>query len=123
MFLLNLPINSLIIIFIVMLLFFQITEHLFGRIEVNFTTENFEIKKQLFSINYQKRKSQTVYIQDVSIDYSSRSNSKPVGITITSEYLNRFIRHSFGGTYFGSKLSEAEIIWIAQEIRDWLQAR
>lgn len=122
--LLKLPINfTLILLFLVSYLFLKLTEHLFSRIEVEFTPESFKIKNQLFGLTYQKRKSPTVYIQDVSIEYSSRSNSEPVGIIITSEYLNRFVRHSFGSTFFGSKLSEVEMIWIAQEIRDWLQAR
>lgn len=115
--LLFLPINfSLISLSILMSLFLKLTEHLFSKIEVEFTPESFKIKNKLFGVTYQKRKSSALNIQDVSIEYSSRSNSKPVGITITSEYLNRFIRHSFGSTFFGSKLSEAEMIWIAQEI-------
>ncbi len=52
-------------------------------------------------------------IQDIYVTY----NSKGKGITIVfSPYLNRFIRRSFGRT-----LSEPELIWLAQEIRDWLQ--
>ena len=82
---------------------------------VEFNYETFEIKEQSFNFTYSRQISVTSNIQDVSLKYGE---SKPECIIITSNYLGRFVRYSFG-----RKLSEAEMIWLAQEIREWLESR
>lgn len=90
--------------------------------QVCFDRNSFEIKKQLFDLTYYRYKAVTRHIQDVSIEYDT-GGTNPVGVTITLvPYLNRFIKSSFGGTLTG-QLTEAELIWLTQEIRDWLQAQ
>jgi len=100
-------------------LIFRGMEYFFGNTRVSFDHNKFEIKKQLFSLTYIRHNNVTPLIQDVSLEYANGWKSKPAGVTITSgPYLDRFIRYSFGST-----LTEAELIWLAQEIRDWLQVQ
>ena len=110
---------------IILLLLFGIretyrgVEYFFCSTQVNFDREKFEIKKQLFNLTYFRIKEVTSNIQDVSLEYDRGWEPTPIGVTLTlGPYLNRFIRHSFG-----RGLTEAELIWLAQEIRDWLEAR
>lgn len=84
--------------------------------QVEFNYETFEIKERLFSLTYRKQISVTSQIQDVSLKYGE---SQPEAIIITSKhFLGGFIRH-----LFGRGLTETEMIWLVQQIRDWLQAR
>ena len=88
---------------------------LFSNTHVEFNYETFEIKEQSFNFTYSRQYSLTSNIQDVSLKYGE---SNPEGIIITSNYQCRFVRYSFG-----RKLSESEMIWLAQEIREWLESR
>ena len=111
-----------LIILLLLFWFLQIyrgVEYYFGSTQVNFDREIFEIKRQLFNLTYFRLKEVTRHIQDVSLEYDRRWEQKPLEVTITlGPYSNEFIRHSFG-----RGLTEAELIWLAQEIRDWLEAR
>ncbi|MBA2748966.1 MAG: serine/threonine protein kinase [Tatlockia sp.] len=98
----------------------------FGTTKIDFNPESLEIVRQLSEITYLKHKEYTAHIQDVYVTY----NGGEKGITMAfGPYLNPFVRHSFGRTLskhfvrrsFGGNLSDAELIWLAQEIRDWLQ--
>lgn len=100
-------------------LIFRNLEYCFGTTQVKFDRNSFEIKRQLFKLTYFQHKVATSHIQDVSLDFNVGLFSKPVGVTITSgSHLNGFIRRSFG-----RGLNEAELIWLVQEIREWLQAQ
>ncbi len=92
-------------------------QYFLGSTQVCFDRNSFQIKQQLFDLTYYRHKAVTRHIQDVSVEY----NTGRVTIT-TLPYLHRFIKPSFGGTSTG-RLTEAELIWLAQEIRDWLQAQ
>lgn len=100
-------------------LIFRNLEYCCGTTQVKFDRNRFEIKRQLFKLTYFQHKVATSHIQDVSLDFNVGLFSKPVGVTITSgSHLNGFIRRSFG-----RGLNDAELIWLVQEIRDWLQAQ
>lgn len=93
-------------------------EHFFGSTKVKFDRNNFEIKWQIFNLTYFRHKAATPHIHDVSLKYA-KWGGRPMGITITSgSDLNRYVGYSFG-----AELSEAEMLWLAQEIREWLQTR
>lgn len=101
------------------ILIFKNVEYCFGITQVKFDRNSFEIKRQLFNLTYFHYKAATPHIQDVSVEFNVGLISKPMGLTITSgSRLNKFIRRSFG-----RGLTESEIIWLVQEIRDWLQAQ
>lgn len=82
--------------------------------DIDFEFDSFEIKRQLFGITYLSNKGITLQIQDVSLQ-SNSNGERGITLTLGSSF-NRFTRFSFGST-----LSEAELIWLAQEIREWLQ--
>lgn len=88
---------------------------LYSNTHVEFNYETFEIKEQSFNFTYSRQYSVTSNIQDVSLKYGE---SKPECIIITTNLLGRFVRYSFGRA-----LSEEEMIWLAQEIREWLESR
>lgn len=96
------------------LFFLTWIHYYFTTTNINFEFDRFEIKRQLFGITYLSNKGITLQIQDVSLQSTSNGDR---GITLTlGSSFNRFTRFSFGST-----LSEAELIWLAQEIREWLQ--
>lgn len=100
-------------------LIFKNVEYCFGITKVKFDRNSFEIKRQLFNLTYFQYKAATPHIQDVSLEFNVVRIFKPVGVTIISgSHLNKFIRRSFG-----RGLTDAELIWLVQEIRDWLQAQ
>lgn len=85
----------------------------FGNTKLIFNRESVEIERQLFETTYLKHTEFIAHIQDMYVTYKGKGK----GITIVfGPYLNHFVRRSFGRT-----LSEPELIWLAQEIRDWLQ--
>lgn len=109
--------SPILLIIIVLLFITPITAntigYYFGNTKIDFNPESLEIKRQVFKITYLKHTEFISHIQDIYVTY----NGKQKGITIAfGPYLNHFVRRSFGRT-----LSEAELIWLAQEIRDWLQ--
>lgn len=107
----------IILIIIVLLLISPVAAnaigYYFGNTKLIFNRKSLEIERQVFETTYLKHTEFIAHIQDMYVTY----NGKGKGITIVfGPYLNHFVRRSFGRT-----LSEPELIWLAQEIRDWLQ--
>ncbi|MGK7875033.1 MAG: serine/threonine protein kinase [Xenococcaceae cyanobacterium] len=101
------------------------SNHLFGHTKVNFNRNNFEIQKLFFNFHYNRKPGLTNYIKDISIKHKASDwNSGQMVATeviITSNSLlssNKFERR-----LFGQGLSELELMWLAQEIRDWLASK
>lgn len=100
-------------------LIFKNVEYCFGITQVKFDPNSIEIKRQLFNLTYFQYNKAISLIQDVSLEFNVVRIFKPVGVTIIfGSHLNGFIRR-----LFGRGLTDAELIWLAQEIRDWLQAQ
>ena len=107
------PISIIVVLFSVTPLIANVIAYYFGSTKIDFNSESLEIKRQVFEISYLEHKEFIDHIQDIYVTY----NGKGKGITIAfGPYLNHFIKRSFGRT-----LSEPELIWLAQEIRDWLE--
>ncbi len=106
----------------------NIISYYLGSTKIKFNPESVEIIRQLIGISYANHKELIGDIQEVYVIYNGRG--KGININLRS-YLNPFVKNSFGCTEknhfirrsFGRTLSEAELIWLAQEIRDWLQAQ
>ncbi len=107
------PISIIVVLFSITPLVANAIGYYFGSTKINLDCESLEIKRQVFEISYLEHKEFTSHIQDIYVTY----NGKGKGITIAfGSYLNHFVKHSFGRT-----LREVELIWLAQEIRDWLE--
>jgi serine/threonine protein kinase len=95
---------------------FRSTACFFSSNVVVFSGDRTEVERRILGLTYHRCKILTQSIQSISIiptDWSSQSAS----ITITSiSHLKQYVRCSFG-----SNLSEAELVWLMLELRNWLQ--
>lgn len=95
---------------------FRNTRYFLAKSVVRLNRDRAEIKKQIFGLTYRNFKIATQNIRGISVsptDWSSQSTS----ITITSSSdRKQYVRCSFG-----SNLTEPELIWLSEEIRQWLQ--
>lgn len=97
----------------------------FERTYVYFDRESFGIElQQVWLLNYRRQKGVTDEIQDVSVapyyDSTNLRNFPPqLGVVIVTGNFERGLEKYA----FGQELSEAELVWLANEIRDWLGSR
>jgi serine/threonine protein kinase len=90
--------------------------YLFASSAIVLNRERTEVKKKILGLTYRRFKILTQSIKGVSISPTDRF-SQSLSITITSSSkLTQNMRCSFG-----SHLSEAELVWLVAEIRQWLQ--
>ena len=109
------------------------------QLEINF----FDVKVKLFNITYSNSKGVTSLIKDVSFQGQGSGQEQGIILTVSGKYdkfTSSFARDSiyteltllkqkkypkkplkFTRYAFGRNLSDAELIWLAQEIRDWLE--
>ena len=118
------PLNFWLIIIVLLILSQKITD---GNIKAILTSTTLKINKQVFIIVTRflglskDQKGLTEDIQDISVNYSSRSTreermaTEAIIINTKLRHQNRFKRY-----LFGQGLTEEELIWIANEIRSWL---
>lgn len=99
---------------------YTMLKYFFSTTKLSLDTKKFEIESRFLWSN-QRQRGLTNRIQDVSVNYvaNARNSSEmlPSSLVIntTSAFSNRFNRY-----LFGQSLTEAELIWLAREIRDWL---
>lgn len=97
----------------------------FERTYVCFDWNNFSLElQQIGLLNYRRQKGVTAEIQEVSVapyyDPKSPKNSPPqLGVVVTTGIFQGQVEKYA----FGQELSEAELVWLAQEIREWLGNR
>jgi serine/threonine protein kinase len=102
---------------------YLVAKHLFSTTQLFIDRHRFEITTEFLWSSIQQQ-GKTDKIQDVSVNYIAygkhkqelRTNSIIIS-TKKSLFADRFERYCFG-----NGLSEAELIWLANEIRDWLQS-
>jgi len=103
-------------IIILMGFLFRTASYFLSESAIELNRDRAEIKKQIFGLTYRRFKISTESIRGISIsstDWSSQSAS----ITITSNSdRKQHVRCSFG-----SSLTEAELIWLIEEMRQWLR--
>jgi serine/threonine protein kinase len=116
-------------IFIVVLLLFYAAFYphlrkIFLSTNIKMTSHIFEIKTSFFGLSNRQR-GITEEIQDVSVNYQSpRTSSKQFKTdSIIINTKSSSLRNQFTRYFFGQGLSEEELIWLANEIRDWLAER
>jgi serine/threonine protein kinase len=116
----------IIALFFIVPTIINIINYYLGSDKIKFNSESLELVRKISEINYAKHIELIADIQDVYVTY----NGKGKGVTIAfGPYLNPFItnpfeqreRNHFIRRSFGRTLSDAELIWLAQEIRDWLE--
>jgi hypothetical protein len=116
-------------IFIIALLLFYAAfyphlKQIFLSTNIKITSHVFEIKTNFFGLSNRQR-GITEEIQDVSVNYQSTGTSskqlKTDSIVINTKSLS--LRNQFTRYFFGQGLTEEELIWLANEIRDWLAER
>lgn len=90
----------------------------FNTTEIKFNFDFFEVKERFLGINYSQQKGRTLLIEDVSFQGGISKQEKGITLT-TSKKINK--TKKFSRFSFGHNLSDAELIWLAQEIRDWVQ--
>lgn len=96
---------------------------LFRETHILFKRDTFSISKQIWGFKYFATKGLTLKIQDISLAHdanSSWSNQgyKPSTIMMTCEAI--LDDKYYDRRQFGEGLKEDELIWLAQEIRQWL---
>ena len=113
-----------LIIFIVFLFaWYPYLDYLFSSTKIIFNSQHFSIAKQRF-LERTRQQGKTVNIEDVSINHQIREQESAISkqnadtIVITAkkyQYKRGYQQYSFG-----NGLSEEEAIWLANEIRNWL---
>ena len=112
------------------------TTHLFRRTQISFErhfVENhiFKIEKFLFGLKYQQHIGLIDNIKDISINYQQGSFSidffaaRGIIITLKSVKKNNYVNFNnsrFHKYLLGQGITEAELIWLAQEMRDWIKS-
>ncbi len=100
---------------------YKILKQLFSQSKIFINQQQFEIK-QTFMWSKVWQKGITNQIKDVSVSYAPKSqngmtlnNSSIVINTQISQFSDQFNHY-----LFGQGLTEVELIWLANEIRDWL---
>ena len=86
--------------------------------------QKFEIDNQ-FLWYHKRQKGDTESIQDVSVNYVFNSKNQEqlnTSSIVINTRKSRFY-YQFKRYLFGQGLTEAELIWLANEIRDWLASR
>ncbi len=103
---------------------YTMLKYFFSTTQLSIDAKKFEIETRFFW-SKQSQRDATNRIQDVSVNYVANTRNSTEMITSslvintkTSAFSNRFNRY-----LFGQSLSEAELIWLAREIRDWLSDR
>ncbi len=116
-------------IFIIVLLLFCAAfspyfKQIFSSTKIRITSHIFEIKTNILGLTNCQR-GITEEIRDVSVNYQSTGTSskqfKTDSIVINTK--SSFRRNQFTRYFFGQGLTEEELIWLANEIRDWLAER
>lgn len=98
-------------------LIFPFIKSMFASKKITFKIEEFIIKEFFFSVIPLVNKGKTQSIRDISINYfTAHPIFKEESIIITTKSHNR-INEKY---YCAQGLTEDELIWLAQEIRDWL---
>lgn len=102
---------------------YTILKHFFSTTRLAIDSKRFEIITQ-FLWSSKRQRGLTRLIQDVSVNYAVNTRDRTemetsslVINTKTPTFPKRFSRY-----LFGQNLTEAELIWLASEIRDWLAA-
>lgn len=111
------PVVFLICVFLVR----ELNVFLLGT-EIDLTKNEFYIRRTFLKYSFWSKKGQTRLIQDISLHYQRgtwRSQARPEGITITAT--NSPSTRNFKRFFLAEGLTETELIWLAQEIRDWLR--
>lgn len=116
-------------VFVIVLLLFYAAfyphlRQIFLSTNIKITSHIFEIKTNFLGLSNRQR-GITEEIQDVSVNYQSTGTSskqfKTDSIIINTK--SSSLRNQFTRYFFGQGLTEEELIWLANEIRDWLAER
>lgn len=91
---------------------------LFCETRISFRRDTFSISKHLWRFKYFLTKGSTPKIQDISLTHNGSSSKTPTTIMMTCE--TPFKVQEYERRQFGEGLKEDELIWLAQEIRQWL---
>ena len=116
--LLKTPIIAFLIIFCV--ISYLHLEFLFNKSQIIIDKRKFSIKKQLWhSVEIERGLRENIL--DISVNYQAINANNNFGnvITINTKTSNKY--REYKQFTFGKKLSEKEAIWIASEIRHWLE--
>ena len=113
-----------LVVFVVSLFaWYPYLDYLFSSTKVIFNPQSFSIVKQKF-LDRTRQQGKTVNIQDISINHQIREQESAISkqnadtIVITAkkyQYKRGYQQYSFG-----NGLTEEEAIWLANEIRNWL---
>ncbi|GAB4525165.1 MAG: hypothetical protein Tsb0014_04250 [Pleurocapsa sp.] len=112
-----LPLSSIMV--------YALLKYLFSSSKLIINHKRFEITTQ-FLWSHISKTGLTENIKDVSINYVNNSSNKDVlegvltGDSIILSAKSLQVSHKFKRYLFGQGLSESELIWLANEIRDWL---
>ncbi|NJL82785.1 MAG: serine/threonine protein kinase [Chloroflexaceae bacterium] len=101
---------------------FYIAENLFGSTQICFNRQTYKIKHLVFNFIFRQQQGFSDRIQDISLKYEGGNNSRrrvaATEVIITSHSIIN--PEQFDRSFLGNRLTERELMWLAQEIRDWL---
>ena len=114
---------GLIVLIICYLACYPYLEYLFSDTQVKFTHQRFVIIRKLF-FNTIQEQGQTPNIQDISVNYQAINEQTNLKLSNANAIIINTKKSNSYRVYrqysFGKRLNEEESIWIANEIRHWL---